>query len=510
MASAIAAQVSLRDVYSPAFEAVDETKVETSTSYELNVLSSGTTERSGYVDEGNATVVWMAEASTTRAPDVQEAATSGSVELHDTVSADRIPAVLRTLRHRRLANIHFSALCWTLFMIGWNDGTTGPLLPALQQHYGIGFDVLSAIFLLNTAVGKSTQSSPPTTLTRKFPKGFIIGAVSNVYLTDRWGFGKTMVLASTCHMIAYSLQAPAGPYWMELIGYGICGFAMALEHAGANSFVGSMQADTASYLGILHGSYGVGALSSPIVMTHFIRQGRWSFQFLTSLGISTVNTVILIAVFRFRTAGEILAEAGQEPMEADNRLENKIRKIAGLNIVRLMALWALLYVGVEVMLGGWMVSFIISERHGGPNAGYITSGFFGVGRVLLLGPNRKIGGHRAMFVYAVVCIVLLATVWALPSLVENAIAVCLIGVLMGPMFPILVNYATSVLPRRLLAGGVGLIAAVGQTGSAAVPFITGLLASRFGISSMPPMVVAIMGGMTVVWAFIPPAHRRID
>ena len=38
---------------------------------------------------------------------------------------------------RRRANIQFVALCWTLFLAGWNDGTTGPLLPRIQKVYGV-------------------------------------------------------------------------------------------------------------------------------------------------------------------------------------------------------------------------------------------------------------------------------------------------------------------------------------------------------------------------------------
>lgn len=38
---------------------------------------------------------------------------------------------------RRKANIHFAALCWFMFSEGWNDGTPGPLLPAMQQTYQV-------------------------------------------------------------------------------------------------------------------------------------------------------------------------------------------------------------------------------------------------------------------------------------------------------------------------------------------------------------------------------------
>lgn len=34
--------------------------------------------------------------------------------------------------------IQFLTLCWTLFVAGWNDGTTGPLLSRMQENYHVG------------------------------------------------------------------------------------------------------------------------------------------------------------------------------------------------------------------------------------------------------------------------------------------------------------------------------------------------------------------------------------
>ena len=79
------------------------------------------------------------------------------------------------------------------------------------------------------------------------------------------------------------------------------------------------------------------------------------------------------------------------------------------------------------------------------------------------------------------------TVWVVPSLIENAVAVAFVGLLLGPMYPILMNHTSKILPRWLLTGSIGYIAGVGQAGSAVLPFITGILASRFGISSLQPL-----------------------
>ena len=65
----------------------------------------------------------------------------------------------------------------------------------------------------------------------------------------------------------------------------------------------------------------------------------------------------------------------------------------------------------------------------------------------------------------------------------------MIGLLLGPMFPIAMNHVARVLPRHLVNGAVGWMAACGAGGSALLPFITGTIASNLGIESLQPLCV---------------------
>ena len=44
----------------------------------------------------------------------------------------------QTKAQRLRARIQFATLCWTLYLAGWNDGSTGPLLPRIQKVYNVG------------------------------------------------------------------------------------------------------------------------------------------------------------------------------------------------------------------------------------------------------------------------------------------------------------------------------------------------------------------------------------
>ena len=72
-----------------------------------------------------------------------------------------------------------------------------------------------------------------------------------------------------------------------------------------------------------------------------------------------------------------MTEIGEAPAEPDNTGSSKLKQIMGTSTAHILAIWALIYVGVEVTLGGWIVTFIEQKRGGGATAGYISSGFFG-------------------------------------------------------------------------------------------------------------------------------------
>jgi hypothetical protein len=45
----------------------------------------------------------------------------------------KIPTEMET----RTARAQFLALCWSFFLLGWINGSTGPLLFSIQKTYGV-------------------------------------------------------------------------------------------------------------------------------------------------------------------------------------------------------------------------------------------------------------------------------------------------------------------------------------------------------------------------------------
>ncbi|KAK7039467.1 major facilitator superfamily domain-containing protein, partial [Favolaschia claudopus] len=430
------------------------------------------------------------------------AATEGPMP---TTASTTHTAPSRSKQHVFRERVQLAGLYWCYFLIGWNDATAGPLIPRIQKVYNV---------MIVNGCPESTLIILVKRWLRPF-QGFILGALMNIPLSNRLSFGKLMVLGSICQIIAYVLQAPAPPFPVFVASFFLNGVGIAIQDAQANGYVASLRHSPEIKMGLLHGAYGAGALVSPLVATQFSQLRHWSFHYLISLGIAITNTVILIWIFRLKTQDECLEVVGEGPIDAASTNEHSsFRQILSMKTVHLLAFFILVYVGMEVTIGGWIVTYIQDVRGGNPStSGYVSAGFFGglmIGRVALLWLNSKIGERRVMYLYSVLAIGLELVVWLVPFLIADAVAVAIVGMLLGPIYPITMNHTGRVLPRRLLTGSIGWIAGFGQAGSAVFPFITGAIASKTGIKVLHPLLISMMALMLGLWALVPASPHRVD
>lgn len=101
-------------------------------------------------------------------------------------------------------HLQFAACCSSLLLAGWNDGSTGPLLPRIQSHYHVRPLLNSVYVVVDHESGRircclvdihlqlcceNTHIAPPRAVLNCFPQGFITAALANVHLTDKFGFG---------------------------------------------------------------------------------------------------------------------------------------------------------------------------------------------------------------------------------------------------------------------------------------------------------------------------------
>lgn len=121
-------------------------------------------------------------------------------------------------------------------------------------------------------------------------------------------------------------------------------------------------------------SVGFGALCAPLSATRFAQMKYWSFHYLISLALSLFNLIVLVATFRFKSQDgvflrsilsmkmflrypqECLNESGEvvppHVQVSSSEEQSKFRQMLQFKVVHLLALFLILYVGVEVTIGG--------------------------------------------------------------------------------------------------------------------------------------------------------------
>ncbi|KAG8999477.1 hypothetical protein FRB93_013216 [Tulasnella sp. JGI-2019a] len=315
--------------------------------------------------------------------------------------------------------------------------------------------------------------------------------------------------AAAVQAVAYAVMSPAPPFPVLCVFSAVNGFGIALQDAQANTFIASIPRHASTNMGILHAIYGLGAFTAPFIATQFAQMQRWSFHFLVSMAIAILNTGTLLYVFRGKRQEFFIPETTSTSVNGETQVQHgtgtKYKKVLGHRAVQLMSAYILVYVGVEVTIGGWIFTYLLNERNGGPSAGYVSSGFFGgltLGRVILLPLTKKLGYNAAVYLYLALSIALEFTIWFVPNLVGNAVAVSFVGLFLGPMYPISMNVATNILPAWMLGGSIGFIAATGQAGSAIFPFATGAFSNKYGVRVLEPLLVAMLFLQTAIWFFV--------
>lgn len=84
-------------------------------------------------------------------------------------------------------------------------------------------------------------------------------------------------------------------------------------------------------------------------------------------------------------------------------------------------------------VAGWIVQFLVAVRHGEPEkVGYVASIFwcgFTLGRIALADVTHRFGERRMVFIYITLAVIFQLMFWLIPSILINAISVCLLGML---------------------------------------------------------------------------------
>ncbi|KAF1977980.1 MFS general substrate transporter [Bimuria novae-zelandiae CBS 107.79] len=377
------------------------------------------------------------------------------------------------------------ATFFALTLIGANDASYGVMIPYIEEYYHLSYVVVSLVFL-----------SPLV--------GYSIAAILNNWIHVRFGQRGVAIVGPVCHIAAYLGISLHPPYPVFVVIFMLAGFANGIEDAAWNAFFGGM-ANANEILGFLHGFYGIGAVLSPLIATNLVTKAGWPWYafYYIMLGGAVVELITSLWAF-WPVSGRVYRE--KSPRTAAVK-ESRLQESLKSRVTWVVSIFLLCYVGAEVALGGWIVTFMRRERDGEAFAsGMVATGFWtgiAVGRFLLAFLTPRLGEKFAVTLYILGAMLCQLIFWLVPSFVVSGVAVSFQGFFLGPLFPAAVVAATRILPAHLHVSAIGFAAAFGGGGAAVLPFGVGALAQAKGVTLLQPVILTILAFCLILWLCLP-------
>jgi len=356
--------------------------------------------------------------------------------------------------------------------IGLPDGMLGVAWPAMRLQMDQPLAAVGAITMTMTACSAAAS--------------MLAGGV-----VQRIGTGA--VVAGSCLLTALGLLGFAvAPSFGWLVALAIpLGVGAGAVDASLNHFVSAHY--SSRHMNWLHGFWGVGATTGPLVMgVALASEGGWTAG-ARSIGLMQLGLALVL----FATVSLWSRETAQAPADADQADQPSADLKPPPLAMWLAPLCFLFYVSAEMGTGLWAASILVTDR--GLSAGdasvwvslyfgSITVGRFAVGLVA----NRI--GNRRLVRLGVVVAMAGALVFALPSLFGafSPVGLVIMGLGCAPIFPSLMHETARRFPPEVVLKLIGRQMTCAYAGSSVVPAAFGLLATWAGLQTVMPVVVLLL------------------
>jgi len=356
--------------------------------------------------------------------------------------------------------------------IGLPDGMLGVAWPAMRLQMDQPLAAVGAITMTMTACSAAAS--------------LLAGAV-----VQRIGTGA--VVAGSCLLTALGLLGFAvAPSFGWLVALAIpLGVGAGAVDASLNHFVSAHY--SSRHMNWLHGFWGVGATTGPLVMgAALASEGGWTAG-ARSIGLMQLGLALVL----FATVSLWSRETAQAPSEEDQPGQPAADLHPPPLAMWLAPLCFLFYVSAEMGTGLWAASILVTDRGlaaGDASVwvslyfGAITVGRFAVGLVA----NRI--GNRRLVRLGIVVAMAGALLFALPGIFGalSPVGLVLMGLGCAPIFPSLMHETARRFPPEVVRQLIGRQMTCAYAGSSVVPAAFGLMAAWAGLQTVMPVVVVLL------------------
>ncbi len=322
--------------------------------------------------------------------------------------------------------------------------------------------------------------------------GAIVGGRSIV----RVGGHPTLLAGLVGFVLGVGLLAAASSFAVAATGAVVIGASTGLSDAGMNTMVvWSRLGSSGPALNALHLSFGVGALMAPLAVDR-------SLAYVDDLWLVVAFVVVLGGV-----SATLLRR--HDPPDPPTMDDHATRPPLDTSSTLVVAVFFLLYVGAEMGFAGWIFTYSEDGGLSGSTPAIVTAlfwGAFSLGRLLAI-PTSRVTSPRTIVFGSCAFSVLALVPMVIADGAEWSIWVgaFLYGLGAGPQYPTMIAMVDE--RTSLTARATSWIVGAAAIGALVVPTGIGPLIESTG-SSVMPIVVLSVSGITLVWAVV--VSRRIS
>jgi fucose permease len=335
--------------------------------------------------------------------------------------------------------------------------------------------------------------------------GYLGSSVASGAVVARLGLGRTLVASSAASALS-ALGYALAPSWAVIVASaGVAGIGAGAIDAGVNAFAAARLSPR--WTTWLHASYGVGAALGPLLTGAVLAMsGSWRAAYAT-IGIVLLPMTVAFAVTASRWAVDVApaGSASTGPTITD--------------AFRQPAVWASLlpffvYAGLEVGAGQWAYSWLVEGRRVPPGVGASWLGVYWgsltVSRVALGALASRVSTDALLRASLAAVPLGVLVLWAGVGPAAGAGGLLLLGLALGPIFPLLITATPDRVGASYATHAIGFQVAAFYVGSAALPGAAGLLARHLGLDALGPFLLVTAIGLGALYAIGGGPRRRHD
>ncbi|KFY40598.1 hypothetical protein V495_05340 [Pseudogymnoascus sp. VKM F-4514 (FW-929)] len=376
--------------------------------------------------------------------------------------------------------LKLASAAFAFFTAGVNDGSLGALVPYILRTYSISTGSVAILYACAFA-------------------GWFVAAIVGGICRTKLGNGGVLMLGALLQLLTHVLRVWTPPFALFAVSFFLAAIGAAFQDAQANAFVATVKS-AHRWLGVIHASYGAGCVVGPLVAAAIAsnRPGHWPLFYGFAIGVAGLNMgLVTWAFWEDATFGKKAVEESEEEVQGSfGKAWVEMRETAAQKEVWLLSIFYFFYLGLGITLGGWLVEYLVTVRHGE----LATVGYFStilsvgttLGRLILVEPT-----HRFVS-------------WRVDSIAGTAVCTTLMSFFLGPFFAAGMTTGTMLIPASKLAPSLGIIFVVAQAGGAVFPAATGVIAAKAGVGVLQPMMVGLIVAMAISWICVPKPQPKED